>query len=576
MSPAAQLQVPGTDGAALVLDGHSRAGLATLQSLGRLGVAVDLAAGGESLAARSRYCRRPLVQPDTADTGRFVDWLEDRFDADGYRLVVPATEASLRCLLQLPEDHRIRQAAVLSNNRAMEIALSKQLTWEFARQHDVPVPASRLLTSTDDIEAPQTFPVVLKPTASLVNVGDRVVGVAPAIVSTAAEWSAVLARLLPLCPIQEQEYVAGRGIGIELLYRHGTRHWYFQHERIHEMPLTGGGSTYRRSTQVDIELLERVTGFLGELNWHGVAMVEFKQTAQGDYSLMEINPRLWGSLPLSISAGVDFPRGLWCIATGQEPGRQPDYKSPHYVRNVQSDLDWFKENLNADHANTLLLTRPRAGAFLEFGRLLTGHERWDHFDLRDWRVWTFILGDTTRSAARTGYALVARAIRQRLLARHHRKVLARLDGENGLAIERILFVCYGNICRSPLAEIHARSLGPGLEVDSTGFHETVERTAPEWYQAVCSSLGIELSDSRSKCINAAQVERAQLIILADTDNLDEFKRRYPDAMHKTTMLGMFLPVPRATIDDPYTQDPGSARHTAREVMTAVERLVASI
>ena len=44
------------------------------------------------------------------------------------------------------------------------------------------------------------------------------------------------------------------------------------------------------------------------LQWHGVAMVEFKKDSRtGEYVLMEINPKFWGSLDLSIASGVDFP-----------------------------------------------------------------------------------------------------------------------------------------------------------------------------------------------------------------------------------------------------------------------------
>ena len=56
---------------------------------------------------------------------------------------------------------------------------------------------------------------------------------------------------------------------------------------------------------------------LTALNWHGVAMVEFKIDATGQHWLMEINPRLWGSLALSIDAGVDFPLGLLQVARGE-------------------------------------------------------------------------------------------------------------------------------------------------------------------------------------------------------------------------------------------------------------------
>src|SRR6185312_9651469 len=76
------------------------------------------------------------------------------------------------------------------------------------------------------------------------------------------------------------------------------------HERIHALPVTGGASTYRRSIEPPEALLRATDTLLSHLRWHGVAMVEFKVAPDGDFRLMEINPRLWGSLPLAVAAGT--------------------------------------------------------------------------------------------------------------------------------------------------------------------------------------------------------------------------------------------------------------------------------
>ncbi len=58
----------------------------------------------------------------------------------------------------------------------------------------------------------------------------------------------------------------------------------------------------------DPELQSIGIRILKKLNWHGVAMVEFKKDAKsGEYKLIEINPKFWGSLGLAIASGVDFP-----------------------------------------------------------------------------------------------------------------------------------------------------------------------------------------------------------------------------------------------------------------------------
>lgn len=558
-------------GAALILDGHSRAAVEALQSLGRAGVAVDIASERECLAFRSRYCRNRLVQPDTNKPDVFVEWLQDLVAANQYTLIVPSTEVSLRCLIHLPELHPVRQKAVLPSNKALEVALSKQLTWDLAKSLRIPVPASRLITSKKDRVDPECYPVALKPAASTVSVAGQLVYLAPVMVRTCEEWTRVLDRLLPLCPVLEQEYVIGRGVGIECLYRHGSCVWCFQHERLHELPLTGGGSSYRRSSPVDKKLLAKATRLLDRLEWHGVAMVEFKGSADIGFYLMEINPRLWGSLALAIDVGVDFPNGLWYLAAGMELGPQPSYRWPYYTRNLEMDLDWFKENLRADRSDPLLLTQPRLRSLLEYGRLLLGSESWDHFDVRDWRIWSHVLYATLEAGWRTAHRALARMGRPYLVSWRHRKVLTAL-GNNGGFVQRILFVCYGNICRSPLAESYMRMLIPELEVASAGFHETVGRVSPDWFQAIAVETGSDLSACRSKRVDRAQVEWAQLILLADLENLERFKREFPEAVHKATLLGLFLPSPHASIEDPFNLDPGRARLAAREVLAAVEGL----
>ena len=122
---------------------------------------------------------------------------------------------------------------------------------------------------------------------------------------------------LPVVAVQQQQYVRGTGIGVELLYDRGRAVLHFLHERIHEWPLTGGTSTYRKSLRPDTPTLAMATRLLDSLAWHGVAMVEFKRAPDGTLYLMEINPRLWGSLALALDAGVDFRLALASIASGR-------------------------------------------------------------------------------------------------------------------------------------------------------------------------------------------------------------------------------------------------------------------
>jgi protein-tyrosine-phosphatase/predicted ATP-grasp superfamily ATP-dependent carboligase len=557
---------------ALVLDGHSRAGVETAQSLGRQGIPVDVACARPELASRSRYCRQALVQPDAADARAFLAWLESTVAAAPYRLVVPATENSLRGFVGLSVSSRLREMAVLPPDDSLRLALSKELTLKRAEVLGVRVPRTRLITAGGTEAAPAAFPAVLKPQASLVLDCGRLRLLAPAIVRSGSEWSRVLERLLPLTPVMEQEYVPGIGTGVECLYRHGRLLWVFRHERVHELPLTGGASTYRRSVPARGPVVDAATALLDSLGWHGVAMVEFKQTESGEWWLMEINPRLWGSLALAVDAGVDFPLGLWRLAQGQDPGPQPAYRVGYYTRDLASDVEWLKENLRADRRDPLLMTRPRLVSLLEYGRPLIGRESWDHFVLADWRVWLAMVV----AAARTIVAPAVRRLRDRLqaatLRRRHRRVLALMRGRHP-AVPHVLFVCYGNVCRSPLAEACARSRTNRMDLRSSGFHDQVSRRSPDWYQVVARSLGFDLSGHRSTRLDQAMVEWADLVVVADAENLSQFDREFPAASSRATLLGLFEKGGCPSIDDPYSLDGESARTAAERVLRGVGGLL---
>ena len=81
----------------------------------------------------------------------------------------------------------------------------------------------------------------------------------------------------------------------------------FAHRRIHEVPHTGGVSSFRESVRLpDIEA--HALSVLRRIGWNGVAMLEYRRDARtGDFRLLELNARFWGSLHLALAAGVDFP-----------------------------------------------------------------------------------------------------------------------------------------------------------------------------------------------------------------------------------------------------------------------------
>jgi protein-tyrosine-phosphatase/predicted ATP-grasp superfamily ATP-dependent carboligase len=552
----------------LVLDGHSRVALETLQSLGRAGVQVDVAAEGKDcLAMHSRYAARTLQQPSQEKVADFHAWLRAQDQKRNYALVVPATEASLLGLRQLDENDPLRRKAVIPSNDALDIALDKEKTWKLAQQLGVPVPASTLFSLTAEIGAVEQFPVVLKPTHSKVMLAGELRTLAVAVVKNELERQEYLRRWLPLSPVQQQQYVSGRGVGVELLFNHGKKVWHFAHERVHEYPLSGGASSYRRSIVPPANMLLDAERLLTALKWHGVAMVEFKMDAIGQYWLMEINPRLWGSLALSIDAGVDFPKGLLQIACGQQLAAQSQYKIHYYTRDLRTDVNWLKSNLLADPQDPLLHTRSRSFSLLELLRPLTGRESWDHFDWRDLGITRRALGllvaDQLRPIHRKFQSW--RTLRRQL--QRHRSLLQRLAATGGL--HKIVFLCYGNICRSPLAAKLAGQRLSGVTIESAGFHQQEGRSCPKKIQRIGNSFGVDLSGHRSRRVTPELLANADLVIAMDKENLNCLRHEFPEVMERTILLGLFGNPPALAIADPYLADEAITHRICEQVRSSV-------
>src|SRR5437667_285868 len=119
-----------------------------------------------------------------------------------------------------------------------------------------------------------------------------------------------------------QAFVSGRGKGVFTVCDHGKPVAWFAHERLRDVRPSGSGSSLRRSVALDPRLQVRAERLLSQMQWHGPAMVEFRDDGPGTPWLMEVNGRFWGSLQLSISAGRDFPR-LWTELLTHQPLEPP-------------------------------------------------------------------------------------------------------------------------------------------------------------------------------------------------------------------------------------------------------------
>jgi len=564
----------------LVLDADGRAGVACVQSLGAAGHVVHVGVRKlGSLAEQSRWCHQVHAQPAAEPVDAGVAWLTALDERFGFTLVVATTEASLRWLRRLPETHPVRIKAVLPSDAALDAALDKSTTTAIARELGLPVPAARELAQwpagAADAEAtPQAYPVVLKPVRSKVVIDGRLASLAVAIVHDDESRAVTLASWLPHTPVQEQNWVAGRGMGVEVLYEHGRMAWHFVHERLHESPLTGGASTLRRAGEAEPELVEMTRRLLDRLQWHGAAMVEWRRDERGVVHLVEINPRLWGSLPLTIAAGVDIPLGLLALARGETLAPTPAWRVGFTARNLTDDIQWCIDNLRADRADPMLLTESPWRAALGWLRVLSGRESWDGWSLHDGAIGR---EEVLRLLRKRFGDLVERFRKRAALARarQHHTAIGRAPGALSRPVGSVLFLCLGNLCRSPFAAVATARRLPGLAIDSAGFLSHDGRPSPAHVVQVARMLGVDVSDARARRVTAAQIAAADLIVCMDVGHLHRMAAEFPDAMSKTTLLGLFDSHGPIEMRDPYDLSPSATLAVFEDMLRSIEALASN-
>lgn len=373
----------------LVTDAWRGSAVAIIRSLARAGyrvVAADSERWSPGLA--SCHADERLVVPSPAESApAFIAAMLEAIESRRVDLVIPVTDATLVPLMaardRLPGDCRL----AAPDDQRLEVAMDKSKTLDLAVRLGVPVPETRVVRRTSQALAAGDeigWPLVVKPALSRVWDDDgRVEQMEVRYATSRTELETAITEVAGRCPVLLQEYCRGTGVGVELLADRGRVVAAFQHRRIHEYPLGGGPSALRASVALDPELFEHSRRLLAEVGWTGLAMVEFKQTSRGP-RLMEVNGRVWGSLPLAVASGVDFPALCARLMLGGrvEPDAVPSYRCGVRGRNLELDLKWIVATLRGRRRG-LEPPAPRLHGFLALAALADPRVRPDVFSWSD-------------------------------------------------------------------------------------------------------------------------------------------------------------------------------------------------
>ncbi len=313
-------------GKILILDGQQRNVLSCVRSLAKAGHETTVGSfRKDALCFSSRYTGRTWHYPDPSENSAlFWDALLEELKARAYDLVLPFIDVTTRVIVENQEEIRKHAPILVPPIEQFHLAFDKALTFQLAQSLQIPAPVTCYPETLDEAVASTDktgFPVVIKPRQSS---GSRGLN----IVRRPQDFPEIFSRVHEKYPrpILQEFIPLQDAVGFVALYDSRTRLMACcQHRRLHEFPLSGGPSTLRETIS-DKRLTDFGTTILEKLRWTGPAMVEFRVDARdGIPKLMEINPRLWGSIALHIAAGINFPDLIYKLANDIAFAPQHDY-----------------------------------------------------------------------------------------------------------------------------------------------------------------------------------------------------------------------------------------------------------
>lgn len=335
----------------IVTDAKYRASIAAVRSLARGGheivltqTAVD--ANGDIPAFHSKYAARTvMLEGSVCDTDMYLKQLIRLAREYDRPTILPIGAKTTALLAANRESLREHCDFVITDEQTLERVNDKERVRLAANEIGIPTPRTY-----EHGEKPTGYPVIIKPRcgeAFGLKASDRY-----RIVRKPEEYERVYAELSryggsPLV----QELISGEGRGVSVLMNEGgIAVSAICHRRIREYPTSGGPSACCESFY-DESLVRAAEKLLSHMNFVGIAMVEFK----GEY-LLEVNPRIWGSFPMTYYAGSGFSCDYVRLARGEKLARAVcDYKCGHRMDFVLSDIAACVE----------LLRRGKLSAFAE-------------------------------------------------------------------------------------------------------------------------------------------------------------------------------------------------------------------
>lgn len=326
----------------LVLEGYARQSLALVKAFHRLGCHVSaLCSSKLDVSFVSRYTDRKIL--GVCDRDR-VDETTEQVRAllrtGEFDVVVPCVDFSA-AILSRNKDEFSRHARIAANDWSVyQIAGDKDNTMRVCMEKGIPCPKTVLdAASPEDIPAAGlSFPMIMKPRVGYGAIGFKRL-------DSPDELKQVLeSQSIAVQNYQFQEFIPQTDLQFECAMFVDAENkvktsLVFSKNRW--FPVAGGSSTLNITVDRP-DIVESCSRLLQAINWRGPADIDLIQDPRdGVAKIMEINPRVSGSVKIAFVSGVDQARQMLELAFERPVTEYKSYKIGQRLRCSQTDLLWF-------------------------------------------------------------------------------------------------------------------------------------------------------------------------------------------------------------------------------------------
>lgn len=298
---------------AVITDVHYRMSLALIRDLAQAGVRTvccEREGVTAPLGFASKYTAETVFLPREGWTDALYDLCARLTETEGERpALLPVGAVTLAALSEERERFEAVCGLCIPTPEQLDAFNSKEAVAEMGEKLGVPVPKRFAPQAREDAAAffgRLPLPCVVKPLCGEkfgLSAAQRYV-----IARTPEQGRAAFERFSELtgeAPMV-QEYLPGGGLGCSVLAEEGEVRAALCHRRVREYPVSGGPSSCCvRADRPDLE--DCAARMVQETGYTGLAMFEFKEGADGQPRLLEVNPRVWGTFPLTRASGSGIP-----------------------------------------------------------------------------------------------------------------------------------------------------------------------------------------------------------------------------------------------------------------------------